>query len=291
MLAAGIALAAGLSVALAGRWDTVFGWFGLGHFSQAAKDAPFSLHILDVGKADAMVVCCGDRTMVIDGGTASGGDTLTAYLQRLGVSQIDMVVNTHPDDDHLQGLKQVGERFDVARLVVSGLPQELAADTGGYASVMEVYQSRQVPVEKASPGKTVWLDALQVEFLAPLSVYDDVNNNSVVMKITYGDTAFLMMGDAEQEAEQDMLESGADLQADVIKIGHHGSDTSTTQAFLNAVRPEMAVISVGYDRNALPKSRVLQRLAQSNVKTYRTDLSGTVIFMSDGTDITVATER
>ena len=105
LVAIGFAVAVVLSFALAGRWSTIFGWVGLGHFSQTAKDAPFSLHVLDVGKADAMVVSCQDKTIVIDGGTTDGGDTLTTYLQQMDVSQIDLVINTHPDNDHLQGLK------------------------------------------------------------------------------------------------------------------------------------------------------------------------------------------
>ena len=102
---------------------------GLGHFSQTAKDAPFSLHVLDVGKADAMVVSCHDKTIVIDGGTTDGGDTLTTYLQQMEISQIDLVINTHPDNDHLQGLKQVGEHFTVNQMIVPDLPQDLLPST------------------------------------------------------------------------------------------------------------------------------------------------------------------
>ena len=291
LIAVGLALAVALSFVLAGQWNTIFGWVGLGHFSQTAKDAPFSLHVLDVGKADAMVVSCHDKTIVIDGGTTDGGDTLTTYLQQMNISQIDLVINTHPDNDHLQGLKQVGKHFTVNEMIIPNLPQNLIPATDEYLSTMEVYQDKNVPVKQAVPNETVWLDELKIEFLAPLQFYDTMNNNSIVVKLTYGDTSFLMMGDAEKEEEQDLLSSGADLQADVIKIGHHGSQTSTTQEFLNAVQPNMAVISVGPDRNELPKSEVLQRLEKSNVKTYRTDISGTVIFMSDGTDITVATEQ
>lgn len=291
LVAIGFAVAVVLSFALAGRWSTIFGWVGLGHFSQTAKDAPFSLHVLDVGKADAMVVSCQNKTIVIDGGTTDGGDTLTTYLQQMDVSQIDLVINTHPDNDHLQGLKQVGEHFTVNQMIVPDLPQDLLPSTDEYLSTMEVYQEKDVPIKQAVSNETVWLDELKIEFLAPLQFYDTMNNNSVVVKLTYGDTSFLMMGDAEKEEEQDLINSGANLQADVIKIGHHGSKTSTTQEFLNAVQPDMAVISVGPDKNELPKSEVLQRLEKSNVKTYRTDSSGTVIFMSDGADITVATEQ
>ena len=276
---------------MAGQWSTIFGWVGLGHFSQTAKDAPFSLHVLDVGKADAMIVSCHDKTVVIDGGTTDGGDTMTTYLQQMDISKIDLVINTHPDNDHLQGLKQIGEHFAVHQMIVSDLPQNLLPSTDEYLSVMEVYQKKAVPIKQAVPNETVWLDELKIEFLAPLQFYDTMNNNSVVVKFTYKDTSFLMMGDAEKEEEQDLINSGANLQADVIKIGHHGSKTSTTQTFLNAVQPNMAVISVGPYKNELPNSEVLQRLEKSNVKTYRTDILGTVIFMSDGINITVATEQ
>lgn len=291
LIAVGFTLVVVLSFALSGQWNTIFGWVGLGHFSQTAKDAPFSLHVLDVGKADAMVVSCNDKTIVIDGGTTDGGNTLTTYLQQMDVAQIDLVINTHPDNDHLQGLKQVGEHFTVNQMMVPNLPQNLIPSTDEYLSTMEVYQNKNVPIKQAVPNETIWLDELKIEILAPLQFYDTMNNNSVVVKLTYGDTSFLMMGDAEKEEEQDLLNSGVNLQADVIKIGHHGSNTSTTQKFLNAVQPDMAVISVGPDRNELPKSEVLQRLEKSNVKTYRTDISGSIIFMSDGANITVATEQ
>ncbi len=107
---------------------------------------------------------------------------------------------------------------------------------------------KDVPIKQAVPNETVWLDELKIEFLAPLQFYDTMNNNSVVVKLTYGDTSFLMMGDAEKEEEQDLLNSGANLQADVIKIGHHGSKTSHNAGVLNAVQPDMAVISVGPDK-------------------------------------------
>ena len=142
-----------LSFALAGRWSTIFGWVGLGHFSQTAKDAPFSLHVLDVGKADAMVVSCHDKTIVIDGGTTDGGDTLTTYLQQMDISQIDLVINTHPDNDHLQGLKQVGEHFTVNQMIVPDLPQDLLPSTDEYLSTMEVYQEKDVPTNKQCPMK------------------------------------------------------------------------------------------------------------------------------------------
>ena len=189
-----------------------------------------------------MVVSCQDKTIVIDGGTTDGGDTLTTYLQQMDVSQIDLVINTHPDNDHLQGLKQVGEHFTVNQMIVPDLPQDLLPSTDEYLSTMEVYQEKDVPIKQAVSNETVWLDELKIEFLAPLQFYDTMNNNSVVVKLTYGDTSFLMMGDAEKEEEQDLINSGANLQADVIKIGHHGSKTSTTQEFLNAVQPDMACL-------------------------------------------------
>lgn len=229
--------------------------------------------------------------MLIDGGAVDGGDTVTTYLKQLGVNQIDLVVNTHPDNDHLLGLKKIGETFTIHQMIMPNLPDKLIPLTDEYASTMEVFENKDVPIVKAEPGEVIWLDQLKIEVLAPLQFYDTMNNNSIVLKLTYGDTTFLMMGDAEKEEEQDLLNSGVDLKADVLKVGHHGSKTSTTQQFLNAVRPSKAVISVGPDRNGLPKSEILQRLVQSNVKTYRTDVAGTVIFMSDGTNITVATEQ
>ncbi|MFR1029416.1 MAG: ComEC/Rec2 family competence protein [Clostridium sp.] len=138
--------------------------------------------------------------------------------------------SAHPDNDHLQGLKQVGEHFTVNQVIVPDLPQDLLPSADEYLSTVGI-SGKDVPIKQAVPNETVWLDELKIEFLAPLQFYDTMNNNSVVVKLTYGDTSFLMMGDAEKEEEQDLLNSGANLQADVIKIGHHGSKTSTNEDF------------------------------------------------------------
>ncbi len=290
-LSAGIMVLVVISFVLANQWNTIFQWFDLNPFSQTAKNAPFSLHILDVGKADAIVALCNQKTILIDGGAVDGGDKLAAYLKQLNVETIDIVFNTHPDHDHLLGLKQIGEQYKVDKMIIPDLPEQMIPKTDAYRATMEVFENQGVPIEKAVVGETIWIEQLKIELLAPLKSSDMMNNNSIVLKLIYGETSFLMMGDAEKEEEQDLLESGISLQADVLKVGHHGSVTSTTQQFLNAVHPRMAVISVGPDRNNLPKPEVLQRLAKFNVKTYRTDIVGTVIFISNGVDITVATEQ
>lgn len=284
------AVIAALSIALTGQWDAMFRMTGLSTLAQETKDASFSLHVLDVGKADAMIVRCGNAVAVIDGGTIDTGNKLAAYLYQMDASEIDFVINTHPDNDHLQGLTRVAEQFAVDKLMIPVLPAELVPDTDEYRAVMEAYTQRSIPVVQVKAGETLWLDQAKIEVLAPAQIHKTINNYSLVLKVTYGQSSFLLMGDAEREEEAELLEAGVDLRADVLKVGHHGSNTSTTQVFLNAVQPSMAVISVGYDRNQLPKAQVLKRLEQSNVKVYCTDLNGSVVFTSDGIQITVLTE-
>lgn len=284
-----VLLAAGLPVSNA--WTRVFSFFGLGGFSAAADGWPVSVHVLDVGKADSILIQCEGHSMLVDGGTADRGKSVVRYLKRRGVASLEEVVNTHPDEDHVGGLNYVLDSFPVGRYLAPELPPELVPTDSAYRSVLRKLEEKGLSSEAPRPGQEFALGELNVRVLGPVTPGDSTNNNSIILLLTYKDVKFLLTGDAEKEEEQSLLSSGEDLSADVLKVGHHGSSTSTTAGFLSAVHPKYAAISVGDDRNHLPKQDVLLRLYDAGVETYRTDIDGTVIFLTDGSRIDRKTEK
>lgn len=289
-------LAIGVIVSLlpfgaAASWHRIFSFFGLNDFSAAADFSPMSVHVLEVGKADSIFVECGGKTMLIDGGTMDQGEPIAEYLDRRGVKKLDCVVNTHPDEDHIGGLAYLIRRYPVERYYAPRIPKNLVPSSEEYLAAQKALNEKHIQTLVPACGETFFLGGMKTEFLAPVKEGNSTNNNSIVLKLTYGKTRFLLMGDAEKEEEHDLIESGADLSAEVLKIGHHGSSTSTTDALLNAVEPHWAAISVADDSNGLPKKEVLKRLLSAGAAVYRTDVSGTLIFMSDGQNIKIATGR
>lgn len=289
-------LAVGLVVSLlpygaSSSWHKIFSFFGLTDFSAAADSSLMSVHVMDVGKADSILIQCNGKTMLVDGGTIDRGEQIAEYLNRRGVKKLDYVVNTHPDDDHIGGLRDVIAQFPVDHYFAPYIPKELVPAGDAYLGVQKMLKQKNIITNTPKRGDSFLLGGLNVKVLAPVKVGNSTNNNSIVLRLSYGDTSFLLMGDAEKEEEKDILQSSAELSANVLKVGHHGSSTATTSALINAAKPQYAAISVADDTNHLPKKDVLKRLNAAGAKIFRTDISGTLIFMSDGKNITVATEK
>jgi competence protein ComEC len=274
-----------------GTWHRLFSLFGLSDFSQNADGAPMALHVLPVGKADAILAECDGKYLLVDGGTPDRGEQVCRYLARRGVRKIDFVVNTHPDSDHIGGLKAVLEEFPAGHFFTPELPPDITPSDFAYTDVVDTLREKKIPAEHLSAGEELSLGKTAVHVLAPVRAHKSVNDNSIVLRLVYGGTSFLLMGDAEAEEENDLLESGAELRSDVLKVGHHGSKTSSTQAFLDAVRPRFAAVSVEADGNGLPDEEVLGRLSCAGAAVSRTDVSGTLLYLSDGKQIIPKTER
>lgn len=274
-------------------WKQVYAVFGLSEFGDQADAYPFSVHVLDVGKADAIIIQCGTNFMLIDSGMQDDGDEVVAYLEKRGATHLQYAVNTHPDNDHLGGFPTVLQQTSVNVFLEPEILPELLENNQDYANVSQILEEKKILRRSISAGETFHLGGAEIEVLSPQSEekLDSTNNSSLVFRITYGETSFLLMGDAEEDAEAQLLKNGAELRSDFLKVGHHGSQTSTTQKFLEAVNPKIAAISVGEDRNNLPKDEVLQRLQKQGVETYRTDLDGSLIFASDGETVHVMTEK
>ncbi len=246
------------------------------------------VHYIDVGQADSIFINCEGETMLIDGGNVADSQLVVSYLKSQGVETLQYVVNTHAHEDHVGGLAGVLAALQAERVWCPVTTYE--------SSCFEdflTYTTRQgLALTCPDPG-TVWsLGSAEITVLAPVAMYDEPNNTSIVLRLDYGETSFLFTGDAEQAAEADILEEGYDLDVDVLKAGHHGSDTSSGYQFLREVSPEAVVISVGADNSyGHPGEDALSRFRDVGAVVYRTDLQGTVIAHSDGETISFTTER
>ena len=245
-----------------------------------------TVSFIDVGQADCALLECGGEFMLIDGGNRDDGQLVVSYLEQQGVETLSAVVCTHAHEDHVGGLPSVLAVYPT---------QAVYAPTRTYASKVFddfVYYTDQQGLEITipAPGDTWTLGQASVTVLGPVKSYAETNDTSIVLRVSYGETDFLFTGDMETTAENDMLDywgGRISWKADVLKVGHHGSNTSTGYRFLNEVAPDYAVISVGKDNSyGHPHEEALSRLSDAGVTIYRTDLEGSIVIFSDGMEAT-----
>lgn len=242
-------------------------------------------HFIDVGQGDAILITCAEGTMLVDTSVKSARDQLVAYLEATGISTIDYLVLTHTDADHIGSADYVIENYDVKNIL---LPNYVAT-TATYERMLTAMENSDANVICPEPGYTFSIGALQNTVIAPNYDYDDANEISIVLKAVYGETAVMLTGDAELGSEADIVKlwSAEALKCDILKVGHHGSTSSTTQEFLDAVDPDIAVISCGEgNKHGHPHAEILDRLNAKGVKIYRTDLDGDIVFKTDGESFT-----
>ena len=258
--------------------------------TESPTETPVSeltVHFIDVGQADAAVLQCGDDTMMIDGGNVADSSLIVAYLKKLNIDNIDYMVCTHAHEDHVGGLSAPLSVMPVSAVYAPSAE----ADSKAYQNFKRKAADQNTEIMHPENYESFPFGSARVEILACPDNADNLNNTSIILKVTHKNKSFLFTGDAEREEEQTLLDRGL-LKSDVLKVGHHGSDTSTSYPFLREVMPEYAVISVGKDNlYGHPTEAVLIRLRDADVQVYRTDLQGDIIMISDGDNITVTTVK
>ena len=244
---------------------------------------PLEVHYIDVGQGSATLLKSGRHAMLIDTGDSDQGTKIQLYLTKQGVENLDYLVLTHPDADHIGGAPVIITKFGIGQLFLSNYEK----DNKTTQKVRDAMQYKGLTASDYQVGDTFALGNASFTILGPAKEYADSNNASIVIMVQNGNNRFLFTGDCEAEAEADLIASGADLSADVYLAGHHGSDTASSQAFMDAVSPSYAVISCGEGNSyGHPHAEVLNRFRSMGIQVFRTDEQGSVVAESDGTGIT-----
>lgn len=246
------------------------------------------VHYLDVGQGDSIFVeLPNNETMLIDAAESYQSENIINYLKNLNYQKIDYVIGTHPHTDHIGGLKNIINTFEIGKIYMP----KVVSTTKTYESLLMAIKDKNLKINTAKAGTSIIdTDDLKINILAPNnSIYTELNNYSVVTKITYGTTKFLFMGDAEKLIENEIKEN---VTADVIKIGHHGSNTSSSIDFIKKVNAKYGIISVGLNNKYnLPKEETITNWENSGTKIYLTSTNGTIRASSDGTNIKIESEK
>lgn len=260
--------------------------------SPVIPEGELEVHFLDVGNADCILVRQGDKTMLIDAGEADDQERIPKYLQQHGVQKLDLVIATHPHADHIGAMAAIIEQYPIGRFVMSFMTDEATPTTRVYTKMLEALDSQNVTVDEAVPGTVYELGTARLQILAPFESVDEANDVSVVCRLSFGNRAFVFTGDTGKGVEKQMLDSTYTLRADVLKLSHHGSNSGNSERFLYEVNPQYAVITCGEGNSyGHPHQEVVNRLQRQNIRSYRSDIHGAIVFTTDGDSLTVETEK
>ena len=261
--------------------------------TSAQTDANFAVHFVDVGQGDCTLVESNGEYLLIDAGENGHETEVLNYLRSMNIEKLDYIIVTHQHSDHIGGMPEVLAEFECDNLIMPRLTQEQTPTNSTYKAFLKAVQSSEAKVISANPGLSYALGGATFEILGPVTDdAEDINSMSAVTKITYGESSFLITGDAETEEELEIIDNGAELDCDVLRAGHHGSSTSSCKDFLNAVTPEICVISCGADNDyGHPHDKAVNRIKKHTEEIYRTDICGSIVMTSDGEKIDISYEN
>ena len=241
------------------------------------------IDFIDVGQADSILIRNQDKVMLIDAGTNEAGKTVVNYLETLGITKIDYLIGTHPHEDHIGGLDDVINNFDIGQIYMP----KIETTTKTFEDVLDAIENKNLTVTAPNKGDKIELGQAKGEFMTePILDEDNLNVSSLVLRLEFGNTSYLFMGDAEEENEETIHWP----KTDVLKVGHHGSSTSSSESFLEQVQPKYAIIMAGKDNSyGLPTQETIDKLNNIGSEIYRTDEDGTIQMTSDGNTIEIKT--
>ena len=247
-----------------------------------------AVHFIDVGQADAILVECDGENMMVDGGNGSDSSLIYAYLKSHGIKKLKYMVNTHPHEDHVGGLPGALNYATVER----GFSSHSEYNSQAFRDYKRYLAMQGLELEVLETGSSLSLGKSHIRVLGPLERGSDINNSSLVLYLVYGEVSFLFTGDVEEDGEHDLLEAGLVPDCTVLKVAHHGSESSSSYRFLRSALPEFAVISVGRDNSYdHPSQQVLSRLEDAGAQVFRTDFHGHVLARSDGKTVEFSVSR
>lgn len=242
------------------------------------------VYFLDVGQADSILIRTDNHNMLIDAGNNEDGEKLVSYFNNLGITKFDYVIGTHAHEDHIGGMDDIINNFDIDTFYMP----DATTTTKTFEDVLDALISKNLSINIPKIDNEFDLEDAKLKVIYAGDETNDLNDSSIVLKLTFGNNSFLFMGDATSNVEKQILNKN--ISSDVLKVGHHGSQYSSKEEFLDMVKPKYAVISAGINNNyGHPTKETLNKLMDRNIKIYRTDMDGTIIFTSSGNGISVET--
>lgn len=267
---------------------------GAAQNSEGDLSGDITVHFINVGQADCALIITPESTALIDSGEHGTASTVISYIRRYGVTRLDYVIGTHPHSDHMGAMADILTEFEIGEFIMPEVAEDSVPTASFYSSLLDVIEDKGIKAVYSETGRTISLcENAELRILGPLGDgYSDLNDYSIVAKLVCGKVSFLFTGDMEQPAERELLENGAELSADILKVGHHGSGSSSGKEFIAAVNPSFAVISVGKENSyGHPSQSVLDRLAGFGCKVLSTSDCGNIVFATDGITFGYAVEK
>lgn len=251
--------------------------------SDKTNSSTLKVHFIDVGQGDSILIESDNQYMLIDAGEKGKSNIVIDYLEDTGVKKLDYVIATHPHSDHIGGLSDVIDYFQIGKIIMPGAIHTSKA----FENLLDTISDNELKLTKPIVGSEYAIGQASFIIIAPnSSYYDDLNNYSVAIKLVYDENSFIFTGDAEVESEYEMTKNGINLKANLLKLGHHGSTTSSSERFLDSVTPDIAIVSAGQDNKyGHPHVEILKAIEDRDITLYRTDLEGTIVLESDGKNI------
>jgi len=261
--------------------DKVFEESGLRNTQQVSADKMY-VSFIDVGQGNCTLLRCGGKAILVDSGEVGAAQTVINYIKNLGIDELNCVLVTHPHTDHMGAMTKILYEFKIDDLIMPEIPEEIIPTNKTYEKFLTAVSDNAGNVIAAKPGETYSYGEMKLEIFAPLRDYDNLNDMSAVSRISYGDTSVMFTGDATTTVEKDLLKKNINYSATVLNVGHHGSKTSSSEAWLRAVNPKYAVICCGVNNDyGHPHSLITKRLEEFGIEYFETDLLGTIVFESD----------